>query len=351
MTTMRAVLFEGQEQLRVADVPRPECGPGEVLLRIAACGICGGDARSYFNVDAFTGKVRIPGHEMTGVVTQVGEYAPWRVGDRLALAADIHCGHCWYCQREHFNVCDTLRILGKHLNGGLAEYMLLTRDILEHGIVNRVPDDLSLQHAAISEPLCSVLATHDDLAIQEGETVAVLGPGPMGILHHELLQARGARVILIGRSPKRLERARRDFNVQCIVDGSTEDVIERVRALTNGVGADVAICAAPSPSAVQQATWLVRKRGRIGLFGGLPVNQREVPLDINRIHYGELQLVGNFSYHPRQHQRALDLLASGAIDCDRLITTYSLDQTRQGLHDIRDGNVMKAVVTMEPTHA
>lgn len=340
---MTAVVFKGREQMQVTQVEQPVPGPGEVLLRIAACGICGGDARSYFQGDQHTGTRRIPGHEMVGIVSASNDPA-WVAGDRLSLAADVHCGTCWYCRKELFNLCDSLRILGKHLDGGLADFMLLTRDILTNGIVHRVPDGLSLLHAAISEPLSSVLASHDDLRIESGETVAVIGSGPMGLLHYELLRARGAEVILIARTRSRLDRARDDFDVAHTIAASEEDVAERTRELTGGRGADVVICAAPSPEAVAASVWLARKKGRVGLFGGLPAARREVAIDINRVHYGEISVIGNFSYHPRYHQRALGLLASGAVRCDKLITRYDIGETQQGLFDIRDGNVLKAVV-------
>lgn len=346
---MTAVIFEGKEKMRVAEVPRPVCGPGDVLLEVAACGICGGDARSYFAGDQHTAKRRIPGHEMAGTVCEAGSgVTTWAKGDRIALAADVHCGECWYCARGLFNMCGSLRILGKHLDGGLAEYMLLTPDILRHGIVNRVPAGLSLLHAAISEPLCSVLASHDELAVQAGETIAVIGCGPMGILHLELLRARQARVFMIDLSPTRLALARDAFGAEVTIDASQADPVQRVRELTEGVGADVAIVAAPSAAAVRQSIQLVRKRGRVGLFGGLPTAAREVALDINVIHYNELRLVGNFSYQPRYHECALGLLASEGVRAGKLITVYPIEETRQGLHDIREGNVLKAVVVPNP---
>jgi L-iditol 2-dehydrogenase len=342
---MKAVIFDGKEAMRVAELPRPVCGPREALLQVAACGICGGDARSFFTGDQYTGKNRITGHEAAGVICEVGAgVRQWKVGDRLALAADIHCGECWYCRRELFNMCVDLKILGKHVNGGLTDFMLLTEEILTHGIINRVPEGLSLLHAAISEPLCSVLASHEELEIKAGETVVVMGSGPMGILHLELLRARGARVAMVDISRGRLELARKDFDADFVIDGSTEDVKARVWEITGGIGADAVITAAPSPAAVAQSVHLARKRGRIGLFGGLPAAQAEVAIDINRVHYAEIRIIGNFSYHPRQHQRALELLSSGGIRVERLITKYPIEDAKQGLYDIRDGKVLKAVV-------
>lgn len=338
-------MFQGKERLAVETLAEPACGEGEALLRVGACGICGGDARSFFQGDKFTGARRIPGHEAAGVIEAVGAgVARWKPGDRVALAADVHCGECYYCRRELFNLCDSLRILGKHIDGGLADCMLLTAAILARGIINPIPEGLSMLHAAVSEPLCSVLASHDELAIEAGENVAVTGSGPMGILHLELLRARGARVILIDLAAQRLERARADFGADSVVDASKEDVVARVKAMTGGAGADAAIVAAPSAAAVAQSIRLVRKRGRVGLFGGLPAAQAEVALDINRVHYSELRLAGNFSYHPRYHEKALALLASGAIRAGSLITTYRIEETGQALYDIREGRVLKAVV-------
>jgi len=343
---MRAVVFEGKEKLRVAELPRPQCGQGEILLRVAACGICGGDARSYFSGDQFTGKSRIPGHEVVGFVAETGGGVnDWKPGDRVALGADLHCGQCFYCRKSLFNMCDQLKILGKHLDGGLADFMLLTSEILNHGVINTVPEQLSTLAAAISEPLCSVLASHDELQIEEGETVLVLGCGPMGILHLELLSARGARVLLADTVPSRVQVVRRDFGVELCIDSTQQDLVAWVRDLTEGAGADVVIAAAPTATAVVQALQLVRKRGRVGVFGGLPAAQAEVLIDMNQVHYRELRLVGNFSYHPRYHQKALETLAAGLVRTGKIITVYRLEETGKALDDIKNGNVLKAVVT------
>jgi L-iditol 2-dehydrogenase len=151
-------------------------------------------------------------------------------------------------------------------------------------------------------------------------------------------------VILIDRTSARLARGRDDFGAEHTIDATREDVRARIGDLTSGIGADVVICAAPTAAAVTESVWLVRKRGRVGLFGGLPAAEKQAAIDINRVHYGEIRLIGNFSYHPRYHRHALELLASGAVRCGKLITRYPIEATRQGLTDIRDGNVLKAVV-------
>lgn len=345
MSLMDAVVFTGKEQLRIERMPLPVCGSDDALLRVAACGICGGDARSYFVGDQFTGQRRIPGHEVVGQIVEVGaRVTKWKPGDRVALAADVHCGQCYYCRRGLFNLCDTLQILGKHLDGGMADYLLLSSDILAHGIIHRIPEGLSMLDAALSEPLCSVLASHDALRIEAGEAVVVLGCGPMGVLHYELLRVRQARPIMVDMSPERLRLVRQEFGATCTIQAEEEDVMTRVREMTENVGADVVITATPAPAAVAQSIHMVRRRGRIGLFGGLPSHQAEVPLNINRIHYAELRLIGNFSYHPNYHLRALEVLANGQVRCSKLITTYKLEDTGSALEDIKQGRVLKAVI-------
>jgi L-iditol 2-dehydrogenase len=241
-------------------------------------------------------------------------------------------------------MCEGLKTLGKHMGGAMADYFLLTEEILSLGVVNRVPEKLETLHAALSEPLCSVLASHDELGIEPGESVVILGCGPMGVLHLELLRRRGARVIPADTAPERAGRVRRDFGADLALDASRSDFVQLVRGLTDGLGSHVVITAAPSGAAVRAALQLVRKRGRIGVFGGLPGSQAEVTLDMNRVHYDELRILGNFSYHPRYHVRALELLAEGAVSCDKLITTYRLEDARQGLLDLKSGKVLKAVV-------
>lgn len=346
MSAMAAVVLHTRGLIAVEEKPRPTCGPGDIVMQVAACGICGGDARAYFDGDRVNGAPRIPGHEPAGIVVEAGpEVIGWQAGDRIALAADIHCGQCFYCLHELYNLCERLRILGKHVDGALCEYMLLPVEVLANGIVNRVPEGLALLHAAVSEPMCSVLASHDQLAIESGESVVVLGAGPMGILHFLLLRRRGARVILIDKSRPRLDLARTRFAADVIVNTEEEDVEDAVYPRTNGVGADAVICTAPSPAAVRQSFDLVRRRGRIGLFCGLPPEQACVTLDVNRIHYDEQRVFGNFSYHPRYHMQALELLAAGAVDCEAMITTYPLAGAEEALHDIRAGRVLKAVIT------
>ncbi len=289
-----------------------------------------------------------PGHEVAGVVEAVGKdltrYSP---GDRLAIAPDVHCGTCYYCKRGMYNLCDNLRFVGitPSYPGGFAEKMVLTGEILANGIVHSVPSGLSFNHAAIAEPCCSVLAMHESVGTSLGDTVVVLGAGPIGCLHVAIAKSRGASAIVSEPVEKRLKMVQ-SFDPDATIDPSSEDVVARVRELTDGLGADVVVCANPVASTQTQAVEMVRKRGTVVLFGGLPKANPMTTLDGNIIHYGEIEVVGAFSYHPSYHELALDLLNRGVIPADRLISdTLPLEKVGEAFESAASGDVLKVVVT------
>jgi len=246
-----------------------------------------------------------------------------------------------------YNLCDNLRFVGitPGYPGGFAEKMVLTSEILTNGIVHPMPDGLSFSHAAIAEPCCSVLAMHERVGTSLGDTVVVLGAGPIGCLHVAIAKSRGASAIVSEPVEKRLNMVQA-FEPDATIDPSSENVVARVRELTDGLGADVVVCANPVASTQTQAVEMVRKRGTIVLFGGLPKANPMTTLDGNIIHYGEIEIVGAFSYHPAYHELALDLLNRGVIPADRLISdTLPLEKVGEAFEAAASGDVLKVVVT------
>ncbi len=322
---MKAAIFRGPGQLAVEEIAYPELPPDGLILQVKACGICGSDLRAYQHGLRFDREWQILGHEIAGVVAEVGRDVPdYQVGERLAIAADVHCQQCYYCRRALYNLCENWQVIGAHYAGGMAEYMQVPEAILRRGMVHRMPEGLSFVAATVAEPASSVLASQHEIAVDLGETVVVIGDGPVGCLHVQVARARGARPILIGRRAERLRLAER-IGAWRIIDARQADTVAAVRALTEGRGADVAIVACASKEAQADAVNMVRKRGRVVLFGGLPKSDPITQLDSNRIHYDELHIYGAFSYHPRYHRMALDLLARGQIETDKIVTaTYPL---------------------------
>jgi L-iditol 2-dehydrogenase len=344
---VKAAVLTGVRHFEIRELAEPVAPDDGLVLEVKACGICGSDLRRWKEGPPAGSAGIVPGHEAAGVVAAVGcKTMKFAVGDRLAIAPDIHCGKCYYCRRGMFNLCEDLRLLGitPGYPGGFAERMILTRQVLDNGIVHRMPDGLSFDHAAVSEPCCSVLACHDDAGTQQGDTVVVLGAGPIGCLHVFVARSRGARVIVSEPNPVRRTLAER-FEPEAMIDPSKEDVIAAVKRATGGVGADIAICANPIAQTQTDAVMLVRKGGKVMLFGGLPKADPWVKLDGNRIHYGQIQVIGSFSYHPVMHATALELLSQGRLPADRLIThRFSLDQIQEAYEAAAGGDALKVII-------
>ena len=346
---MRAAFLTAPQTIEIHDVPDPDVPEGGLVLQVRVCGICGSDLRRWKEgPPAGSGGVT-PGHEAAGVVIAVDQRCTrFKVGDRLAIAPDVHCGRCYYCQHERYNLCDHLQLVGitPGFPGGFAEQMALTPEILTNGIVHPMPEGLSFAHAAVSEPSCSVLATHEKAGTREGDTVVVIGAGPTGCLHISVAKARKARVVVVQRSKVRQELARR-FDPDLVVDAA-DDVVARVREFTDGLGADIAVCANPVAETQRQAVEMVRKGGKVLLFGGLPKANPMTTLDGNRIHYGEIEVIGTFSYHPRIHRRALDLLADGTLPAEKIIThQFSLAEIDRAYRTAASGNALKVLISFE----
>ena len=345
---MKAVYLTGPRVVALRDMPAPEAPPGGLVLDVKACGICGSDLRRWKEGPPEGVEGVIPGHEAAGVVTDVGEGCTlYAAGDLLAIAPDVHCGRCYYCNRGLYNLCDELRFVGIHpeFPGGLAEKLVLTEEVLTNGIVHRMPEGMSFIEGSLAEPSCSVLACHQRAGTGLGDVVVVMGAGPIGCLHIVVARANGASVIISEPSATRRKLAER-FGPKAIVDPTSESLASCVREMTGGVGADIVICANPVAQTQTEAVEIVRKRGKVILFGGLPKANPMVTLDSNRIHYGEIEVFGAFSYHPTMHESALDLIHRKVIPADLLVAhTFGLDEIDRAFEIAAKGEALKVVVT------
>ena len=342
---IKAALLTQKQVLQVCEIPEPDIPVDGLILKVDACGVCGSDLRRW--KEGPDGAPIIPGHEIAGEVLSVGpELSGYKPGDRLAIAPDVHCGKCYYCRRGRFNLCDNIRMLGitPGYPGGFAQQMALTGDILRNGILHRVPEGLSQVEAAFAEPCSSVLAAHQNAGTSPADTVVVLGGGPIGCLHLVVARARGARTILSEPSQIRREMAG-PFLPDAVIDPLTDNVLDRVRELTDGLGADIVICANPIAQTQTQAVEMVRKGGRVVLFGGLPKANPMTSLDGNRIHYGEIQVSGSFSYHPTFHEMALEAIQRKLIPTQSLISdTFPLEDIQAAFEKAADGSALKVMI-------
>lgn len=344
---MKAAFLTEPKTIELRDIPEPSVPSDGLTMKVKACGICGSDLRRWKEWPPAGSTGVVPGHEAAGVVIDVGpECKYFAVGDRIAVAPDIHCGQCYYCRRELYNLCDNLKFIGitPGYPGGFAERMVLTGEVLTNGIVTAMPDGLSFTYAAVSELCNSVLATHEKAGTGEGDTVVVIGAGPAGCLHASVAKARGARVAVLEVAEYR-RRMAEQFDPDLVIDASSGDVATKVREFAAGVGADVVVCANPVAQTQSLAVEIVRKGGKVMLFGGLPKANPQTTLDGNAIHYGEIEIIGAFSYHPRFHRLSLDLLAEGKLPVASVIThTFELDEIDKAYQTAASGKALKVVI-------
>ncbi len=241
-------------------------------------------------------------------------------------------------------MCEDQRELGQAWPGGFAEYLALPEALLRLGNVQRAPEGLDPALVTLAEPLSSCMNAQERAEVGMGDTVAILGAGPIGCLHVALARARGAfHVMLVDVDPGRLALAV-PFGADARIDASVEDPVAAVRRLTGGRGASVVVSAAPSPLAAVQALEMARKGGRIVQFAGLPQNESRPGIDVNRIHYEALHLIGVTTFAPRHNVKALELIASGRLPAEQLVThRFPLARFEEGARLALAGRTLKAV--------
>ena len=315
---MRAAILHGKEDLRLETVPRPHTRPGELVLRVGAALTCGTDLKVYRRgYHARMLQPPIPfGHEVAGVVAEVGAgETRFREGDRVVALNSAPCGACFWCRKGQQNLCEDLLFN----NGAYAEYMRIPARIVAKNTLP-VPGNVKLEHAALVEPLACVMRGFEESGAEAGDTLAVIGAGPIGLMFIHVAALYGVRVIAVVKRPDQVEAAH-VFGAQDIVLlGPNVQVVEAVRALTpNGRGVDVAIEAVASPTTWEQAVSIVRKGGLVNFFGG-PPRGTIVGLDTNRLHYGDITLKASFHHTPATARTAFGLLTSGRFQAAEYIT-------------------------------
>jgi len=317
---MRAVVYHGQGDVRVECLPLPACEEGGLLVKVEACAVCGSDMKAYRSGNP---RMRPPvtmGHEFVGAVVENRAGLAFAVGDSVVMATSVACGTCTYCARGWRNLCAAVRPMGFSFPGGMADYVAIPALAVRGGHVVKVPVSLNPFHAALAEPVSCAVNACENGAVRQGDTVLVMGAGPMGILNAVVARRFGAaRVILSEINPARLKQAEA-FGVDRLVDPSRESLPDVVRDATQGLGADVVIVAAPAAGPMEQALALVRKRGTVCLFASLPVERSTLALDSRLIHYNELRVTGSSDSTPAQVAKAVALLASAGFPSAHLVT-------------------------------
>lgn len=323
---MKAAMLYGVKDLRVEDVDVPGVGIGEVLVKIKAATTCGTDVKIYQRgyVEKIIKLPTIFGHEWAGEVVEVGGNLDWpKKGMRVRAGNSAPCLHCNMCQKGKYNLCENMIWLW----GAYAEYIKVpARTVLVN--MQEIPSHVSFEEAAITEPLACVLHGVEEANVKLGDTVVVIGAGPIGLLHLLTVKKMGAeKVVVIDLVDERLNVAK-ELGADETINAGKENAVEKVQQLTGGYGADIVIEAIGSPVTWEQALRLARKGGTVLEFGGCPPGT-EIKLNTEMLHYGELTVLGAFHTTPLHFRKALNLISSRTVDVRPLVTK------RMRLEDIK----------------
>ena len=330
---MKAAVYRGVNDVRVETVAVPEIGAGELLIRVHTCGICGTDLKKI--ATGSHSAPRIFGHETSGTVAAVGKGAKgYEVGERVSVFHHIPCGECYYCRHKVFAQCPVYKKVGcsagfEPSGGGFSEYVRVSDWIVERGGVVKLPDGCSFEQASFIEPVNTCMKGIDTLRLEQGETVLVIGQGPIGIILAVLAVKAGAQVITSDLYGQRLTIAA-GFGLSRAIDASKENTVEKAREWTEGRGADAVVLAVAGTNLIRTAMESVRPGGRVMLFA--QTARGEAVIDPAAICVDEKSLLGSYSASIELQEEAVDFVCRGEMNLERLIShRYLLNNAVEAL--------------------
>ena len=347
---MKAVILHGPDNYpnnyEVTEIPKPVCGPREILLEMKAAALCGTDKRIF--TGAKTKDVRpdsVIGHEICGVIAEVGEevkgYAP---GERVAIANVIPCGHCPACLSGRENACMHRQAIGYEFNGGFEEFVLIPEVCITSGNVVKLPDSVSFAAGALIEPLACCIRGLRNTGTGFGDTVLVIGAGPIGLMHVQLSLLSGASKVLVSEPDASKRERALQLGAARVIDPTAEDLAKAVMEETDGFGVDRLVMAIGVNALVNDAFKVTKKGGTVCLFAGFPKGKMS-EIDPSIIHYNELTVTGSTAYKRMDYLQAADMVRSGRIDLDAIVShRFKLDDFREALEVHMAGTGLKVII-------
>ena len=340
---MRALIFDRPGEIRVGDLPSPQPGPGEVVIEVGAASVCASDLRVYRG-EKYARPGVVPGHEFAGQVVALGEgVSDLALGDGVAVYPIISCGGCEFCRRGLRNRCTSRRTLGYDANGGLAEQVLLPASLVAQGHAVKLADGADWGRAALTEPTACVLNSLESCRFRAGVSVAVLGAGPMGLLHVLLARALGAAEIVVSEPVDVRRAAAEEIGATRVCGGGLDQLRATVDEATDGNGCDIVIVSVGLNGLTEAALSVAGRQSSVNLFAGFPPESSAV-VDVNDLHYREVSLTGTQNATPDQFRRTAALLPT--LDAvDRIVShRFPLSQADQSYTSRADASVLKTAV-------
>src|SRR5574344_434929 len=341
---MKAIQYYGPQNIKYEEVPVKPPQEGEVVVKVMSALTCGTDVKTFRRGHPVLIK-SVPsgfGHEFAGYVDKIGKgVTNVKVGDRVVAANSAPCGKCFYCRHEEYNLCENLDLL----NGAYAQYITVPARIVEKNMLI-LPNDLSFDKAAFSEPLANVVHGVERTEIKEGQTVGIIGIGPIGLMFARLAKLKGARVSVAGRNPAKLKAAEEFSHADEIVDLTKYPNPEMIFKdfSEEGKGLDVAVECVGLPEIWERVFACVRPGGTVHFFGGCKSGST-VTFNTTKMHYGDIKLMSVFHHTPKYFRQALDYIASGEVDVEKLITnTLSLKDVEFAMKQHIEGKAIKLLI-------
>lgn len=341
---MKAIQYYGPQNIRYEEVMVKPPEEGEIVVKVMSALTCGTDVKTFRRGHPVLIK-NIPsgfGHEFAGIVDRVGKNVDnVKVGDRVVAANSAPCGECFFCKREEYNLCENLDLL----NGAYAEYITVPARIVKKNTLI-LPKNLSFDKAAFSEPLANVVHGVERTGIKEGDTVGIIGIGPIGLMFARLAKLKGARVIVAGRNPLKLQMADEFAHADEIVDLKKYPNPEKIFLdfTEEHKGLDVAVECVGLPEIWERIFTFVRPGGTVHFFGGCKSGSK-VTFDTTKMHYGDIRLMSVFHHTPKYFRKALEYIASGDVEVEKLITkTIELKDIEWAMQQHIDGKAIKFLV-------
>lgn len=344
ITKMKSIQYWGPQDIRYEEVSIKPLEEGEVLVKVESALTCGTDVKTFRRGHPVLIK-QIPsgfGHEFSGTVAQLGKNVEgFEIGDRVVAANSAPCGECFFCKKEEYNLCENLDLL----NGAYAEYITVPSRIVEKNML-KLPADLSFDKAAFCEPLANVVHGVERTEIKPGQTVGIIGIGPIGLMFAKLAKLKGAKVIAAGRNPIKLKLADEFAGADEVIDLNKYQNPEKIflSFTEEKRGLDIAVECVGLPSIWERMFSLVRPGGTVHFFGGCKSGS-QVCFDTTRMHYGDIKLMSVFHHTPKYFRQALELISSGQIPVEKLITdTIGLKDIEMAMEKHMAGEAIKFLV-------
>lgn len=343
---MKAAVFEGAGNLQLKEVPTPQAGRDGMVIKVGANTVCGTDLRilrgeKSEGIDVGT----ILGHEIAGYVVEIGEEVQgFEVGDLVAINPTVPCGRCHYCNRGVEHLCLHASLYGYRIDGGLAEYVKITPQTLQRGGVYKVASHVSPPEAALSEPLGCVINGVRNYEPKLGDSVLIIGAGPIGLLHTQMVKHVGVSQVVVSDMSESRRALAAQLGATHTINPTEVDPVEYMKDLTGGLGADVSVICIGRPELLNQALAATRRRGHVSAFAGFPKNVM-AQMDPNLIHYSELTVTGGSNCAVATQEMAVKLIEEGVINMKALHThTFSLDDVHEGIEFVSSGEGVKVAI-------